>query len=158
MDVRICAPELLWPSNEVQSIAQELAKVSGAWVTITDDVAAAVDGVDFLYTDVWVSMGEPMEAWTTRISELTPYQINKAVMDMTGNPAALFMHCLPALHNRDTEIGRMVYEKFGLSALEVTDEVFESAASVVFDQAENRLHTIKAVMVATLGQSHARPA
>jgi len=158
MDVRICAPEMLWPSTDVQDIAQNLAKASGARVTLTDDVAAAVEGVDFLYTDVWVSMGEPTEAWTTRIAELTPYQINKAVMDMTGNPAVQFMHCLPALHNRDTDIGQMLYEKFGLSALEVTDDVFESAASVVFDQAENRLHTIKAVMVATLGDPYPGPA
>jgi ornithine carbamoyltransferase len=157
MDVRICAPEELWPSTEVQKIAQKLAKSSGARITVTDDVAAAVEGVDFVYTDVWVSMGEPTEAWTARIEELTPYQINQGVMDMTGNPAVKFMHCLPALHNRDTEIGEMVYEKFNLSALEVTDEVFESPASIVFDQAENRLHTIKAVMVATLGQSDAGP-
>jgi ornithine carbamoyltransferase len=157
LDVRICAPELLWPRAEVQDIAQNLAKTSGAWLTVTDDVAAAVDGVDFVYTDVWVSMGEATEAWTARIEELVPYQVNKSVMDMTKNPAALFMHCLPAMHNAETEIGKMIYEKFHLSALEVTDEVFESPASVVFDQAENRLHTIKAVMVATLGQSGERP-
>jgi ornithine carbamoyltransferase len=157
MNVRICAPELLWPSTEVRDIAQNLAKISGARLTVTDDVAAAVEGVDFVYTDVWVSMGEPTEAWTARVEELVPYQVNRAVMDMTKNPAARFMHCLPALHNRDTEIGSMVYEKFHLSALEVTDEVFESPASIVFDQAENRLHTIKAVMVATLGQYDARP-
>jgi ornithine carbamoyltransferase len=157
LDVRICAPELLWPNTEVQGIAQRLATISGAKVTVTEDVAAAVAGVDFIYTDVWVSMGEPTDAWAARIEELTPYQVNKAVMDMTGNPATRFMHCLPALHNPDTEIGKMIYEKFGLSALEVTDEVFESPASVVFDQAENRLHTIKAIMVATLGQPDARP-
>jgi ornithine carbamoyltransferase len=157
LDVRICAPEMLWPSTEVQDIAQGLAKASGASLTITDDVAAAVGGVDFLYTDVWVSMGEPAEAWAARIEELTPYQINRAVMDMTGNPAVQFMHCLPAMHNQDTEIGKMIYDKFNLSALEVTDEVFESPASIVFDQAENRLHTIKAVMVATLGQSDEGP-
>jgi len=157
LDVRICAPELLWPSAEVQDIAQNLAKTSGAWLTVTDDVAAAVEGVDFVYTDVWVSMGEPTEAWTARIEELVPYQVNKSVMDMTKNPDARFMHCLPALHNTDTEIGKMIFEKFHLSALEVTGDVFESPASVVFDQAENRLHTIKAVMVATLGQISARP-
>ena len=157
IDVRICAPELLWPSKEVQDIAQRLAKASGAWLTVTDDVAAAVEGVDFIYTDIWVSMGEPTETWTERINELTPYQVNKGVMEITGNPATRFMHCLPALHNPDTEIGKMIYEKFGLSALEVTDEVFESPASVVFDQAENRLHTIKAIMVATLGKPEARP-
>jgi ornithine carbamoyltransferase len=154
LDVRICAPELLWPSAEVQDIAQNLAKTSGAWLTVTDDVAAAVEGVDFVYTDVWVSMGESTEVWTARIEALSLYQVNETVMDMTGNPAARFMHCLPALHNRDTELGTMVYEKFHLAAVEVTDEVFESPASVVFDQAENRLHTIKAVMVATLGQSN----
>jgi ornithine carbamoyltransferase len=157
LDVRICAPKLLWPSTEVQDIAQNLAKTSGARVAVTDDVAAAVVGVDFVYTDVWVSMGEPTEAWTARIEELVPYQVNKSVMDMTKNPDARFMHCLPALHNTDTEIGKMIFEKFHLSALEVTDDVFESPASVVFDQAENRLHTIKAVMVATLGQISARP-
>jgi ornithine carbamoyltransferase len=157
MNVRICAPELLWPGTEVRDIAQKLAKASGAWLTITDDVATAVEGVDFVYTDVWVSMGEPAEAWTARIDELTPYQVNGDVMAMTGNPEARFMHCLPALHNRDTDIGRTIYEKFGLSALEVTDDVFESPASVVFDQAENRLHTIKAVMVATLGRPNPRP-
>jgi ornithine carbamoyltransferase len=156
LDVRICAPELLWPSKEVQDIAQSLAKASGAWLTITDDVAGAVEGVDFVYTDVWVSMGEPTETWTERINELTPYQVSKGVMDLTGNPATRFMHCLPALHNPDTEIGKTIYEKFNLSALEVTDEVFESPASVVFDQAENRLHTIKAIMVATLGQPDVR--
>ena len=154
LDVRICAPELLWPSAEVQDIAQNLAKTSGAWLTVTDDVAAAVEGVDFVYTDVWVSMGESTEVWTARIEALSLYQVNETVMDMTGNPAARFMHCLPALHNRDTELGTMVYEKFHLAAVEVTDEVFESPASVVFDQAENRLHTIKALMVATLGQSN----
>ena len=157
LDVRICAPKLLWPSTEVQDIARNLAKTSGARVTVTDDVATAVVGVDFVYTDVWVSMGEPTEAWTARIEELVPYQVNRSVMDMTKNPAARFMHCLPALHNTDTEIGKMVFEKFHLSALEVTDDVFESPASVVFDQAENRLHTIKAIMVATLGQSNAGP-
>ena len=156
LDVRICAPEVLWPSKEVQDIAQSLAKASGAWLTVTDDVAAAVEGVDFVYTDVWVSMGEPTETWTERIKELSRYQVNKGVMDMTGNPGTRFMHCLPAFHNPDTEIGKMIFDKFNLSALEVTDEVFESPASVVFDQAENRLHTIKAVMVATLGHSNER--
>ena len=151
MDVRICAPELLWPSREVQGIARDLAKSSGAWLTITEDVPAAVQGVDFVYTDVWLSMGEPPEAWSTRIDQLTGYQVNGRVMAMTGNPDTRFMHCLPALHNPDTEIGQMIAEKFHLTALEVTDEVFESPASVVFDQAENRLHTIKAIMVATLG-------
>ena len=153
MDVRICAPKSLWPSIEVQGIARDLAKASGARVTVTEDVAAAVQGADFLYTDVWLSMGEPTEEWASRIEKLTHYQINKRVMAMTGNPSTRFMHCLPALHNRNTEIGHMIYDKFKLSAMEVTEDVFESPASVVFDQAENRLHTIKAVMVATLGQS-----
>jgi ornithine carbamoyltransferase len=153
MDVRIGAPDPLWPSTEVQAIARNLATTSGASLTVTEDVAAAVGGVDFVYTDVWVSMGEPTEAWSARIEQLTPYQVNKAVMDMTKNPSTRFMHCLPALHNTDTDIGKMIYDKFHLSALEVTDEVFESPASVVFDQAENRLHTIKAIMVATLGRS-----
>jgi ornithine carbamoyltransferase len=154
MDVRICAPESLWPSLEVQAIARDLAKASGARVTVTADVAAAVQGADFLYTDVWLSMGEPTEEWASRIEKLTSYQINKQVMAMTGNPSTRFLHCLPALHNSETAIGQMIYEKFNLSAMEVTEDVFESPASVVFDQAENRLHTIKAVMVATLGQSH----
>ena len=153
MDVRICAPKSLWPSIEVQGIARDLAKASGARVTVTEDVAAAVQGADFLYTDVWLSMGEPTEEWASRIEKLTHYQINKRVMAMTGNPSTRVMHCLPALHNRNTEIGHMIYDKFKLSAMEVTEDVFESPASVVFDQAENRLHTIKAVMVATLGQS-----
>jgi ornithine carbamoyltransferase len=153
MDVRICAPKSLWPSIEVQGIAGDLAKQSGARVTVTDDVAGAVQGADFLYADVWLSMGEPPEEWASRIEKLTPYQIDKRVMTMTGNPSTRFMHCLPALHNSETEIGHMIYEKFKLSAMEVTEDVFESPASVVFDQAENRLHTIKAVMVATLGQA-----
>jgi ornithine carbamoyltransferase len=152
VDVRICAPELLWRRSEVRDIAHNLAKASGASLTVTSDVVAGVAGVDFVYTDVWVSMGEPTEAWSSRIEELTPYQVNKAVMD---NPATRFMHGLRAMHNVDTEIGAMIHDKFGLSALEVTEEVFESPASVVFDQAENRLHTIKAIMVATLGQTGA---
>jgi ornithine carbamoyltransferase len=157
MDVRICAPKSLWPSAEVQGIAHDFAASSGARITVTEEVAAAVVGADYLYTDVWVSMGEPTEEWSTRIAELTPYQINRRVIDMTGNPDAQFMHCLPAMHNRETEVGQMIFEKFGLDALEVTDEVFESPASIVFDQAENRLHTIKAVMVATLGHAEDRP-
>jgi ornithine carbamoyltransferase len=151
MDVRICAPKLLWPSAEVQEIAQDLAKLSGARVMVSEEVSEAVLGADFLYTDVWVSMGEPTEEWTSRIDELTPYQVNASTMALTGNPATCFMHCLPAMHDRQTEVGQMIFEKFGLEALEVTDEVFESPASIVFDQAENRLHTIKAIMVATIG-------
>ena len=117
---------------------------------MTDDVAAAVDGCDVLITDVWVSMGEPDEVWAERIKLLSPYQVNAAAMTATGNPDVKFMHCLPAFHNADTQVGREIFDKFGLEALEVTDEVFESPASLVFDEAENRLHTIKAVLVATL--------
>ena len=150
MDVRICAPEPLQPSPAVCALAAGLASGSGAQIGVMDDLSEAVDGADYLYTDVWLSMGEPPGAWDERIDLLLPYQVNRAVMAATGNPGVKFMHCLPALHNRDTEIGRMLYDKRGLDALEVTEEVFESPASLVFDQAENRLHTIKAVMVATL--------
>ena len=150
MDVRICAPEPLWPSAGVQATARALAAGSGASVTVTADVTAAVAGADFLYTDVWLSMGEPAAQWDQRIDLLLPYQVNARVMAAAGNPAVKFMHCLPALHNRDTEIGRKIYASRGLEALEVTEEVFESPASVVFDQAENRMHTIKALMVATI--------
>ncbi len=150
MDVRIAAPESLWPSSEVQAIAAELAVVSGARITLGSDVVTGVVGVDFVYTDVWVSMGEPTSAWGDRIDQLLPYQVNAATMRATGNPDARFMHCLPSLHNVDTEVGRQIYETWHLSALEVTDEVFESPASIVFDQSENRLHTIKAAMVASL--------
>jgi ornithine carbamoyltransferase len=152
MDVRICAPQALWPAAEVQAIARDLAQHSGARVSITDDVQKAVRESDFLYTDVWVSMGEPTEEWSSRIEQLRGYQVTQRVMDLTTNPDTKFMHCLPAMHNADTEVGRMILEKFGLEALEVTEEVFESPASIVFEQAENRLHTIKAVMVATLAQ------
>jgi ornithine carbamoyltransferase len=151
MDVRICAPGPLQPSARVAGIARDLAAESGARLTVTADVPAAVAGADYLYTDVWLSMGEPADEWDRRIALLLPYQVNQDVMDATGNPSVKFMHCLPALHNRETEIGERLYEKRGLEALEVTEEVFESPASIVFDQAENRLHTIKAVMVATAG-------
>ena len=151
LDVRIAAPEALWPSPEVRAIAHELGIRSGARVTFTDDVFLGVRGVDFVYTDVWLSMGEPPDEWDERIDQLLPYQVNGAVMHAAGNPDVKFMHCLPALHNTDTEIGRQIFDKRGLTALEVTEEVFESSASIVFDQAENRLHTIKAAMVATLG-------
>jgi ornithine carbamoyltransferase len=151
MDARICAPAALQPSAEVRGIAAGLAGGSGARLLVTDDVSAGVSGADFVYTDVWLSLGEPEDRWDSRIDQLLPYQVNSAVMKATGNPAAKFLHCLPALHNRDTEIGQRIYDKRGLAALEVTDEVFESPASVVFDQAENRMHTIKALMVATLG-------
>jgi ornithine carbamoyltransferase len=150
MDVRIAAPEALWPSSEVQSIAHGLASGSGARIMVTDDAAKAVRGADFLYTDVWLSMGEPAEKWDPRIDQLLPYQVNSALMEATGNPEVKFLHCLPALHNTETEVGRQIFDKRGLEALEVTEEVFESKASIVFDQAENRLHTIKALMVATL--------
>ena len=151
MDVRIAAPEELWPSSDVQTIAWELAAQSGARVHIGADVLGGVEGADFVYTDVWVSMGQPASDWDTRIGQLLPYQVNADTMKATGNPDVKFMHCLPALHNTETELGRQIFDKSNLTALEVTDEVFESAASIVFDQAENRLHTIKAVMVASLG-------
>lgn len=153
MDVRVCGPETLWPGQDVQRLANDIARESGARLAVTDDLQSAVAGADFLYTDVWVSLGEPAEKWADRIDLLHDFRVTSAVMRGTGNPDVKFMHCLPSLHNRDTEIGAMVHEKFGLESMEVTDEVFESAASIVFDQAENRLHTIKAVMVATLGDT-----
>ncbi len=152
MDLRICAPAALRPSSAVQGIAGRLVRRSGARLTVTSEVTAAVAGVDFLYTDVWLSMGEPEEDWEKRIDQLLAYQVNSAVLAATGNPGVKFMHCLPALHDRETGIGRQLYDKRGPQALEVTDEVFESPASVVFDQAENRMHTIKALMVATLAR------
>ena len=151
MDVRIASPKSLWPAQELVAMATGFAEKSGGRVTITEDVAEAVAGCDFLLTDVWVSMGEADEVWAQRIELLMPYQINAETMAATGNPDVKFMHCLPAFHNTDTEVGKELFEKFGLSALEVTEEVFESPASIVFDEAENRMHTIKAVMVATLG-------
>ena len=151
MDVRLCAPKICWPQQSIQDEAQAIAKETGARITITEDVDTAVAGVDFVYTDVWVSMGEPKEKWGKRIKLLMPYQVNAAVMEKTGNPRARFMHCLPAFHNTDTIVGKEIQAEFGISAMEVTDEVFESPASIVFDQAENRMHTIKAVLVATLG-------
>jgi ornithine carbamoyltransferase len=150
MDVRIAAPKSLWPSEEIVKFAREVAEETGAMITITEDVAEAVKGCDVLFTDVWVSMGEPAEAWAERIELLKPYQVNAETMALTGNPDAKFMHCLPAFHNTDTAVGKELHEKYGLEALEVTDDVFESPASVVFDEAENRMHTIKAVLVATL--------
>ena len=152
MDVRICAPAPLQPAPGVQAIAGGLAAASGARMTVTADLAAAVAGADFLYTDVWLSMGEPAGGWDARIDALLPYQVNAEAMAATGNPAVKFMHCLPALHNTETEIGQRIHDTRGLAALEVTEEVFESPASIVFDQAENRLHTIKAAMVATIGE------
>jgi ornithine carbamoyltransferase len=151
IDVRIGAPESLWPASELVASARDLAAASGGRVTITADVEEAVRGCDVIATDVWVSMGEPDEVWAERIELLKPYQVNAQTMALTGNPDVKFMHCLPAFHNTDTQVGREIHEKFGMSALEVTDDVFESPASIVFDEAENRMHTIKAVIVATLG-------
>jgi ornithine carbamoyltransferase len=150
MDVRIASPKSLWPRDEISDLARSVAQETGAKITITEDVAEAVRGADALLTDVWVSMGEPDEVWKERIELLRPYQVNAKTMEATGNPSVKFMHCLPAFHNTDTEVGKEIFEKFGLDALEVTEEVFESPASLVFDEAENRMHTIKAVMVATL--------
>ena len=151
MDVRIVAPKALQPAAELVAECKAIAEKTGARITITDDVALGVEGCDFLYTDVWVSMGEPDEVWKERIELLKPYQINAELMKRTGNPACKFMHCLPAYHNLETKVGRQVFEKFGMDGVEVTEDVFESPASIVFDEAENRMHTIKAVMVATLG-------
>ncbi len=150
MDVRLGAPKHLWPVEELVAKANELAKASGGKVTLTEDPKAAVAGVDFVHTDVWVSMGEPDSVWAERIQLLLPYQVNAALMAATGNPKARFLHCLPSFHNCETKIGKEIHAKFGIEAMEATDDVFESPASVVFDQAENRLHTIKAVLVATL--------
>ena len=152
MDFRSVSPKDLQPDQELLSTAIEIAKETGARITITEDIDSGVKGCDFLCTDVWVSMGEPEEVWKKRIAQLLPYQINSAMMKKTGNPAVKFLHCLPAFHNRETEIGEKIYQNFGIEAMEVTEEVFESPASVVFDEAENRVHTIKAVMVATLGK------
>jgi ornithine carbamoyltransferase len=152
MDVRICGPRKLWPADEYRKIAAGLEAKSGARLTITDDVKAAVKGVDFVHTDVWVSMGEAKDVWKQRIDLLTPYQVNKDLLKATGNPGVRFMHCLPAFHDTATTVGRQVAEEYGLKGgIEVTDDVFESEANVAFDQAENRLHTIKALLVATLG-------
>ncbi|PSK96745.1 ornithine carbamoyltransferase [Murinocardiopsis flavida] len=152
LDVRMVAPRDLWPHEDlVGGPARAIAERTGAKITFTDDVGAGLKGVDFVYADVWVSMGEPAEVWAERIDMLKPYQVNAAALKASGNPDVKFLHCLPAFHNRETKVGEQIYEKFGLDALEVTDEVFESPASIVFDQAENRMHTIKAVMVATLG-------
>ncbi len=151
MDFRSVAPMSVQPNKELISKAQKIAKQTGAKITVTDDLKSGVKGCDFLCTDVWVSMGEPEEVWQERIELLKPYQVNAAAMEKTGNPNVIFLHCLPAFHNRQTMIGETIYRKFGLEAMEVTEDVFESEASVVFDEAENRIHTIKAVMVATLG-------
>ena len=150
MDFRAVAPKEFWPDQKLVDECKKIALETGAKITLTENVEEGVKGVDFLYTDVWVSMGEPMEAWGERINALKKYQINMDVLKATGNPNVKFMHCLPAFHNLETSIGREVYEKYGMDALEVTEDVFESKHSIVFDEAENRLHTIKAVMVATL--------
>jgi ornithine carbamoyltransferase len=151
MDVRLCAPKSLWPADSVVARAKELAAESGAKILLTDDPKKGVQGCDFLHTDVWVSMGEPAEKWAERIKLLKKYRVTAELMEATGNPRAKFMHCLPAFHNRETTKGEELYKKFGMEGLEVADDVFESPASVVFDQAENRMHTIKAILVATLG-------
>jgi ornithine carbamoyltransferase len=151
MDVRVASPKELWPREEVTDSARKFAEATGGKITLTESIEEAVHGADVLATDVWVSMGESDDVWKQRIDLLLPYQVNAKTMAMTGNPDTKFMHCLPAFHNTDTAVGKEIYDKYGLDALEVTEEVFESPASIVFDEAENRLHTIKAVMVATLG-------
>lgn len=149
-DVRIVAPRDFQPDPALVETVRGIAARTGAKVTVTDDVRAGVRGCDFVHTDVWVSMGEPFEAWGDRIAVLSPYQVNERVMDMAGKPDVKFMHCLPSYHDRETTIGEEIFQRFGLDALEVTDDVFESGASIVFDQAENRMHSIKAILVATL--------
>ena len=151
MDFRAVAPLEFHPDKELVNTCEEIAKETGAKITLTDDVDAGVKGVDFIYTDVWVSMGEPEEEWKRRIAMMKPYQVNMDMINKTGNPNVKFMHCLPAFHNRETTMGEDIYQKYGVDSMEVNDEVFESEHSVVFDEAENRLHTIKAVMLATLG-------
>ncbi len=151
MDFRSVAPKEVQPSGEMVDEAKRIAGETGAKLLITNDLKEGVKDCDFLYSDVWVSMGEPDEVWKERVELLTPYQVNKEAMELTGNQKVKYMHCLPAFHNRETEIGEEIYRKFGLEGMEVTEEVFESEASIVFDEAENRIHTIKAVMVATLG-------
>ena len=151
MDVRMVAPRALWNTDEVISAAAVIAEITGARITHTEDVGEGVADVDFVYTDVWVSMGEPKEKWAERIELLHPYQVNADLMKRTGNPDVRFMHCLPAFHDRHTTVGEQLFQATGRDALEVTDEVFESDASIVFDQAENRMHSIKAILVATLG-------
>jgi ornithine carbamoyltransferase len=151
MDVRLCAPKAVWPADDLVAQCREIAKSTGARITLTEDTAEGVKGADFLYTDVWVSMGEDASKWGERIDLLKPYQVNSELIAKTGNPATKFMHCLPAFHDRNTKIGEEMFEKYGMDGMEVTNEVFESERSIVWDQAENRMHTIKAIMVATLG-------
>ena len=150
MDVRFGAPQHLWPEEHLVAQCRDIARETGARITLTEDAAAAVRGVDYIHTDVWVSMGEPKEVWAERIGILKPYRVDTALMAASGNPAVKFMHCLPAIHNRETQIGEWLYQEFGLDGVEVSEAVFESPASIVFDQAENRMHTIKAVLVALL--------
>ncbi|KPP88535.1 MAG: ornithine carbamoyltransferase ArgF [Rhodobacteraceae bacterium HLUCCA08] len=151
MDIRLCGPQSLWPDAALVDRCRKLAESSGARITQTEKLAEGVEGCDYIYTDVWVSMGEPEEVWAERIALLAPYSVTRGVMDLTGNPHTKFLHCLPAFHSRDTATGEKIFQTYGLDCMEVTDEVFESPASVVFDQAENRLHSIKAVLVATIG-------
>ena len=151
MDIRLVAPKAFWPEEQLVEKCQAIAQSTGAKITLTEDVAEGVKGCDFLYTDVWVSMGEAPKVWDERVAVMRPYQVNMDVIKLTGNPQVKFMHCLPAFHNNETVIGQQVADKYGMNGLEVTDEVFESDYSIVFDEAENRMHTIKAVMVATLG-------
>jgi ornithine carbamoyltransferase len=152
MDVRICGPKSLWPADEYRKVANDLAARSGARLLVTDDPLTAVKGVDFIHTDVWVSMGEPKDVWKERIALLSPYQVNKALFKATGNPHCKFMHCLPAFHDMETTLGKQIAQDYGMTnGLEVTDDIFESEANVAFEQAENRMHTIKALLVATLG-------
>jgi ornithine carbamoyltransferase len=151
IDFRIAAPKAYQPAEELVLQCRKIAKETGATITITENVDEAVKDADFLYTDVWVSMGEPDSVWEERIKLLKPFQINMMVINKTGNPDVKFLHCLPAFHNRETKVGEDIFKKFGLDGMEVTEDVFESKHSIVFDEAENRLHTIKAVMVATLG-------
>ena len=152
MAVNLVAPKAYWPEQSLMQKCTKIAQDTGARISLTEDINAGVHGCDFLYTDVWVSMGEPIESWDTRVKQMLPYQINAELLQLTENPNVKFMHCLPAFHNNETTIGKQIAEKYGLNGLEVTEEVFESDASIVFDEAENRMHTIKAVMLATLEQ------
>ena len=152
MDVRLCGPKENWPEEKLVKKCRAIAEQTGAKITLTDKVEQGVKGVDFLYTDVWLSLGEPAEKWEERIKLMKPYQVNMDVIKLTGNQKVKFLHCLPAFHNRETKVGEEIFQKYGLDGMEVTEDVFESKHSIVFDQAENRLHSIKAMMVATLGK------
>ncbi len=151
MDIRLCGPQSLWPEQALVDQCHGLAEATGARITRTENLAEGVEGCDFVYTDVWVSMGEPDSVWAERIALLSPYTVTRTVMELSGTPHTKFLHCLPAFHNRDTVTGEKIFQTYGIDCMEVTEEVFESRASVVFDQAENRLHSIKAVLVATIG-------